>query len=60
MTNTIPLLVRCQSCGARVPTPTVTEAGEWPFNCPTCGKRFILITRLIGSGDLNGQIRSGV
>jgi len=57
MTNIMPLLVRCKTCGSRVPAPHVTEAGEWPFRCPSCGTSFLLITRSIGFGDLNGQIR---
>jgi len=57
MTNTVPLLVRRGLGGSRIPAPQVTEVGEWPFSGPSCGKSFILITRSIGRGDLNGQIR---
>jgi len=59
MTNSMPLLVRCKSCGSRVPTPNVTRAGEWPFSCPSCGESFILVTQSMGPDDLNGQIRQG-
>ncbi len=57
MTNTVPLLIRCKACGSRVPAPHVTESGEWPFNCPSCGKGFLLITQSLGPDDLSGQIQ---